>query len=266
MAWPNTGSSCKKSIARSIFPLLLTFDVYFILPQDATTNHEALVVTTHNKEKYKCMLPNIEKEEGEKTTAYTGPAPLDLVSTLFSSSTCSYRVETYWTYEVCHGSYIKQYHEDREGKTIKVHEYILGKWDKQKTNDLKEKIADGDKESEKLKTVRIEGVNMPYFEIEMSDGTFCDLSGESRTTRVLYVCYPDGKKEVFSIKETSTCNYDVIILTPTLCIHPNFNQKGSVDNTINCIPYENSPNKPKSLLMMEVENMKKILVRKMIAV
>lgn len=57
-------------------------------------------MTTHNKEKYKCILPNIEKEENQKETSYDGPTPLDLVSTLFSSATCSYRIEPYWTYEV----------------------------------------------------------------------------------------------------------------------------------------------------------------------
>lgn len=199
-------------------------------------------------------------EENEKTLAYTGAGPLDLVSTLFSSSTCSYRVESYWTYEVCHGTYIKQYHEDREGKTIKLHEYILGKWDKPKTAELRESLSEAEKRGEKLKTIKIEGVNLPYFELDMTDGTFCELSGEHRTTKVLYVCYPDGKNEVFSIKETSTCNYEVVILTPTLCIHPNFNPKGAVDNTINCTPVEGAPKKPKSLLMMELENMKKLLV------
>lgn len=218
-----------------------------------------MVVTTHNKEKYKCILPNINREEDEKNLAYTGLGPFDLVSSLFSASTCSYRVESYWTYEVCHGTYIKQYHEDREGKTIKLHEYILGKWDKTKMAELSEKLSDA--EGEKLRTIKIEGVNLPYFEMEMTDGTFCELSQEHRTTKVLYVCYPDGKNEVFSIKETSTCNYEVVILTPTLCVHPNFNPKGAVDNTINCIPLDSSPPKPKSLLMMDRDNMKKLLVR-----
>lgn len=220
-----------------------------------------MVVTTHDKEKYTCYMPNINKQEDEKNQAYTGSGPLDLISTLFSASTCSYRVESYWTYEVCHGTYIKQYHEDREGKTIKLHEYILGKWDKTKTVELRDNLSEAEKNGEKLKTIKIEGVNLPYFEMEMTDGTFCDLSDEHRTTRILYVCYPDGKNEVFSIKETSTCNYEIVILTPTLCIHPNFNPKGAVDNTISCVPLNNSPPKPKKLYIMERDNLKKLLVR-----
>ena len=30
------------------------------------------------------------------------------------------RLEHYWTYELCHGRYIRQYHEERDGKNIKV--------------------------------------------------------------------------------------------------------------------------------------------------
>ena len=35
-------------------------------------------------------------------------------------------------------------------------------------------------------------MNMPYYELVMTGGTLCDLSGLPRKTRVLYVCYPSG--------------------------------------------------------------------------
>lgn len=229
--------------------------------QTSLAEQESIMVTTHNKEKYKCLIPKVEKEESQKEAVYTGPAPLDLVSMLFSSSTCSYRMENYWTYEVCHGNYIKQYHEDRDGKVITMQEYFLGKWDKQKTADLREKLSAAEKNGEKLKTIRLDGTNVPYLELEMTDGTFCELSGDHRLTKMLYVCSPGVKSEISAIKETSTCNYEVIVSTPTLCAHPSFNPKSTDDNAINCVPVDGSPNKPKSLLMMEVDNMKKILVR-----
>jgi hypothetical protein len=41
-------------------------------------------------------------------------------------------------------------------------------------------------------TKKIESLNMPYYELTMEDGTFCELSGQPRRTTVLYVCYPAG--------------------------------------------------------------------------
>lgn len=77
-------------------------------------------------------------------------------------------MESYWTYEVCHGKYIRQYHEEREGKKIKLQEYILGKWDEKHFDRLLEKDQ---KEREDLKedtvipTKKIENSNLPYFEV-----------------------------------------------------------------------------------------------------
>ena len=110
--------------------------------------------------------------------------------------------------------------------------------------------------NEKLKYKKIDGLNLPYFEVEMADGTLCDLNNEPRMTRVLYVCYAHGKNEIYSLKETSSCNYEIVVLTPNLCLHPKYKIQETKDNEINCIPLENAPKKPKSLLAMEVESMK----------
>lgn len=91
----------------------------------------------------------------------------------------------------------------------------------------------------------------------MTDGTLCDLiNNQPRITKVLYVCYAPGKNEVYSLKEVSTCNYEVIILTPTLCAHPSFKPTVTAENNINCIPLNESPDMPKSLMTMELESLK----------
>lgn len=61
---------------------------------------------------------------------------------------------------------------------------------------------------------------MPYFAVSYSDGTLCDLTGNPRVTRVLYVCYEEGRHSVYSIKETFTCEYEIIVLSSLLCQHP----------------------------------------------
>lgn len=145
---------------------------------------------------------------------------------------------------------------------MKLQEYSLGAWTTDKTEQMQANLAANlDADEHKLKFKKIDTATLPYLEIEMTDGTYCDLNGEHRSTKVQYVCYPHGKNEVYSLKETSTCQYEVIILTPTLCPHPLFKPQETSDNNINCIPVGESPTKPRSLLMMEVDSMKKLLVR-----
>lgn len=72
--------------------------------------------------------------------------------------------------------------------------------------------------------------------MEMSDGTICDLNNEPRVTRVRYICYPHGKNEIYSLKETSTCNYEAIILTSALCMHPAFVPEVNAESMLNCVP------------------------------
>lgn len=110
--------------------------------------------------------------------------------------------------------------------------------------------------NEKLKYKKIDGLQLPYFEIEMVDGTLCDINQEPRVTRVLYVCYAHGKNEIYSLKETSTCNYEFVVLTPNLCLHPKYKIQETKENAINCVPVDNAPKKPKALLALEVESMK----------
>nr|KAF6328743.1 endoplasmic reticulum lectin 1 [Pipistrellus kuhlii] len=73
-----------------------------------------VIMTTPHKEKYKCILPLVTGGDEEEEKDYKGPNPRELLEPLFKQSSCSYRIESYWTYEVCHGKHIRQYHEEKE--------------------------------------------------------------------------------------------------------------------------------------------------------
>jgi endoplasmic reticulum lectin 1 len=45
------------------------------------------------------------------------------------------------------------------------------------TAELRKKLEAN--KNEKLKYKKIDGLNLPYFEVEMIDGTVCDLNNES---------------------------------------------------------------------------------------
>ncbi|XP_045495294.1 endoplasmic reticulum lectin 1 isoform X1 [Colias croceus] len=218
--------------------------------------NEILQVTTTQKEQYECHIPILQSKVTNSIEDYDGPTPFELLKPIFSQKICSYRLESYWSYEVCHGRHVRQYHEDREGKQAKTHEYYLGRWSDEDHLKLAEDIKAAQESREKLKTTKVEGITLPYVEMVMTEGSMCDLSGQPRKTRVLYVCYTHGKHEIYSMKETTTCEYEIIILSGLLCDHPQFKSKDVSENEINCLPIGDAPKKPRNLLKSEVESLK----------
>lgn len=149
---------------------------------------------------------------------------------------------------------MRQYHEEREGKNVKFQEYYLGKWSEEKTELAKktwelERKADG---KPKYKTLKIDNTRYPYFEMEFTDGTMCDIIDAPRTTMVRYVCYPHGKDDIYSFKETSSCNYEAIILTSSLCAIPAFHAEETKEISIKCFNSQTDPHKPISMLRQEL--------------
>jgi XTP3-transactivated gene B protein-like protein len=135
-------------------------------------------------------------------------------------------------------------------------EYFLGKYNMPISDDYLKKMQNWSQEKSKT-TVQIDGVQMPYIEINMTDGTLCDLNNQPRFTRVLYVCNEQSKHELYSIKETYTCEYEAIVLTPFLCLHSDFKVDSASDLDINCFAMDNSPLKPEGYLEFEVDNRSK---------
>uniref|UniRef100_A0A3B5LPS4 Endoplasmic reticulum lectin n=1 Tax=Xiphophorus couchianus TaxID=32473 RepID=A0A3B5LPS4_9TELE len=199
-----------------------------------------VIMTTTEKEKYKCLLPSLDDDKG-----YGGPSPGELLEPLFKRSSCSYRIESYWTYEVCHGKHVRQYHEEKEtGQKISVQEYYLGNMDQ------KSQSAD----TGGVPTKNIEGQLTPYYSVKMGYGTPCTLKQNlPRSTSVLYVCHPEAKHEILSIAEVTTCEYEVVVLTPLLCTHPKYRFKSSPVNAIFCQAMEGSPLQPQRLTQLDKE-------------
>ncbi|XP_043992467.1 endoplasmic reticulum lectin 1 [Gambusia affinis] len=218
-----------------------------------------VIMTTTEKEKYKCLLPSLANGEEDDDKGYGGPSPGELLEPLFKRSSCSYRIESYWTYEVCHGKHVRQYHEEKEtGQKISVQEYYLGNMDQRSQS----ADTDQDEERENAKTAsqtevptkNIEGQLTPYYSVEMGYGTPCTLKQNlPRSTSVLYVCHPEAKHEILSIAEVTTCEYEVVVLTPLLCTHPKYRFKSSPVNAIFCQALEGSPLQPQRLTQLDKE-------------
>lgn len=71
-----------------------------LLPDEEETAQEFITITSSHQEKYKCAIPLIVEKEANQEVKYTGPSALELLSPLFTQSICSFKLESYWTYEV----------------------------------------------------------------------------------------------------------------------------------------------------------------------
>ncbi|KAM5164866.1 endoplasmic reticulum lectin 1 [Mantella aurantiaca] len=210
-----------------------------------------IIMTTADKETYKCLLPLTASDNREEERDYKGPTPAELLEPLFRQTSCSYRIESYWTYEVCHGKHIRQYHEEKEAGQTNVQEYYLGNMVKKSSRDAGDKgeKTEGNRD---IPSKNIEGQMTPYFPVEMTDGTPCSLKQHlPRSSTVMYICHPDAKHEILSVAEIITCEYEVIILTPLLCSHPKYRFKTSPINDIFCQSLPGSPLRPQSLEKLE---------------
>ncbi|XP_056617375.1 endoplasmic reticulum lectin 1 isoform X1 [Triplophysa dalaica] len=223
---------------------------------------EYVIMTTAEKEKYKCLLPSLSGSNEDDVKEYSGSSPAKLLEPLFKQSSCSYRIESYWTYEVCHGKHVRQYHEDKEtGQKTNVQEYYLGTMKKSdgaesETETEKSETSDteGSDANTEVPTKNIEGQLTPYYPVEMGHGTECSLrQNHPRSTTVLYVCHPEAKHEILTIAEVLTCQYEVVVLTPLICPHPKFRFKSSPVNDIFCQALGGSPLRPQSLSKLDRE-------------
>uniref|UniRef100_A0AAQ6IGZ2 Endoplasmic reticulum lectin n=1 Tax=Anabas testudineus TaxID=64144 RepID=A0AAQ6IGZ2_ANATE len=221
----------------------------FTLPTSGAlySEDDFVIMTTTEKEKYKCLLPSLTSGDEDDIKEYSGPSPGELLEPLFKRSSCSYRIESYWTYEVCHGKHIRQYHEEKEtSQKISVQEYYLGNM-AQKSQSTE--AGEQEMSNQQVPTKNIEGQLTPYYSMEMGNGTPCVLKqNQPRATSVLYVCHPEAKHEILSVAEVTTCEYEVVVLTPLLCAHPKYRFKSSPVNTIFCQALAGSPLRPQRLV------------------
>ncbi|XP_019726125.1 endoplasmic reticulum lectin 1 [Hippocampus comes] len=231
----------------------------FTLPTSGGLYNEDnfVIMTTVEKEKYKCLLPSLTSGEEDDDKEYRGPSPSEFLEPLFKRSSCSYRIESYWTYEVCHGKHVRQYHEEKEtGQKISVQEYFLGNLAGKRKSKEMAKIEETDTTPSASETEvpskNIEGQLTPYYSLEMGNGTPCELKQNvPRSTSVLYVCHPEAKHEILSIAEVTTCEYEVVVLTPLLCAHPKYRFKSSPVNAIFCQALAGSPPRPQRLTQLD---------------
>eukprot|EP00045_Choanoeca_perplexa_P010741 m.111152 g.111152 ORF g.111152 m.111152 type:complete len:457 (-) comp15376_c0_seq1:839-2209(-) len=215
-------------------------------------------IKTSSSEEYECFLPKStdaddgddQAESGDDGLSGTTPAhPIQLLQPL--SGTCLFRLEPYWTYEVCIGKHVRQFHEEKYTvggkKKTKVTEFYLGR---------STVAAQGEDEivgPADVKHMTMDEEELAYFGRLYPKGDKCDLTGEPRQTEVRYVCDETTRHSVVAFAETSTCRYQITVATLLLCDNPNYVEEEPEVAGITCKALNGAPGKPTALTELEAE-------------
>lgn len=246
------------------------------LNSDEIFNEDSVVdIATNSNQRYKCIVPDqvdklsnfdysarnsssdSEQDDQDKTQEKN---PYKLLEPLSKKNTCSVKYEAYWIYELCHGKFLRQYHEEGARFQSKIsQEYYLGRMEPEQIALQEEEYMREFTEAEKAglssrPTILINGHHKPYITFNMTGGTACDLTKRSRAARILYVCNEEPKLELYSIKEVSTCEYEAIVLSPLLCQHKDFKVDTTTQHEIRCYSVDGSPTKPEKTLEPEEDD------------
>eukprot|EP01138_Halocafeteria_seosinensis_P012184 gb/GECG01012452.1/.p1 GENE.gb/GECG01012452.1/~~gb/GECG01012452.1/.p1 ORF type:complete len:567 (+),score=65.35 gb/GECG01012452.1/:1-1701(+) len=167
------------------------------------------------------------------------------------NGSCSSLNKGWWTYEVCLGSHVKQFHQ--EGKSI-VSQFLLGKFNK--TVDTY--VDEGDPSMRLPSNSRLARNQPPEYlpaAVQKFDqGTLCDISNAPRQAEVRIQCGV-GHFVVTSIKEIRTCQYMIFVTSSHVCEHPALKQVEQLEipesANINCVPSSTFEQYKTSLLQDE---------------
>ncbi|CAK9305101.1 unnamed protein product [Gordionus sp. m RMFG-2023] len=106
----------------------IKWDIPHILPKIVSKNDVVVMRTPHNEE-YNCLIDEMRIFENKSEIKHE--SPITYMSKLFIQPICSFKIESFWIYEICHGKFFMQYHEEKIGNKIDKQEYILGYFPKE---------------------------------------------------------------------------------------------------------------------------------------
>lgn len=220
------------------------------------TEDDIINITTRNKERYKCIVPSDREQldftssaKNSSSDAEGAQTPMRYLYPLLKGNLCSLKFEMFWVYELCHGKFLRQFHEESGKQKKLTQDYYLGVMDedqlKAHEEEYKSQSAELEKSGDSRPKIMIDGHYRPYVQYNMTDGTKCDLTKKPRVARVLYVCNGDDRKhELYSIKEVSTCEYEAIVITSLLCKHKDFKVDTNAPSDIECYSIGDAPKDP----------------------
>lgn len=197
------------------------------------TPESTVMMTNKFGQKYRCALPILANPETDQDQLEDNvPQTLDEFMDSLKKALepmefglCLTKTQDWWTYELCPGRSIKQYHLNMgkvEGDVIN-----LGNFERNQEWTDSERLDSVNPKHHKQYftngTVRTSLVKNQFTFISLSSFQVCDLTGRLRRSEVRLFCDESaGADKLVVVHEPSSCEYEIKVHTRRLCNIPEF--------------------------------------------
>ncbi|XP_069509716.1 protein OS-9 isoform X2 [Ambystoma mexicanum] len=172
-------------------------------------SEDIVLVSSKYKQSYECRLPALavkfHQDRDEDPQSYSGEGISDLLKPM-EAAPCLVKTKDWWTYELCYGKHVQQYHmEDLE---VKGDVLYLGYYQ-----------SEFDWNNETAKASKHHRLKRYHSQLYVN-GSKCDLNGRTRESEVRYVCEEGAGDYIARIDEPQSCTYVLTVHTTRICHHP----------------------------------------------
>lgn len=197
------------------------------LTDSESKNGEIIRLRMENGTQFDCRLVDDEQKETEvdvdpETIIQEARKVLDA-----SPEWCTYRIEGWWTYEVCYNKKVRQYHVDEKNGNAVASDFLLGRY----SDPLGNLSIKNDKNASIWNSIDSGDF---YVADICEEGDVCDLEevggplGMKRTVEVRYYCGTSARPMLVDVKEPQSCHYIFDVRMSSLCSVPGLSSKVKV--------------------------------------
>ncbi|XP_069086950.1 protein OS-9 isoform X2 [Pleurodeles waltl] len=170
---------------------------------------DIVLVSSKYKQAYECRLPALavkfHHDRDEDQQRYSGQGISDLLKPM-ETAPCLIKTKDWWTYELCYGKHIQQYH--MEELEVKGDVLYLGYYQ-----------SEFDWNNETAKATKHHRLKRYHSQLYVN-GSKCDLNGRTREAEVRFVCEEGSGDYIARIDEPQSCAYVLTVHTTRICHHP----------------------------------------------
>lgn len=152
----------------------------------------------------------------QRARDHTTEAEAEVFAALEGS--CTEMTQGFWTYEVCHGREVRQFHVDMQEKAKAQQLRSQGKLAPPVAREPDWSLGRVDKARKQQRLTPPAGTGARYFTSHFfKGGQRCDETGTGRTTEVQYLCCDGADNTIVTVEEPSPCKYKIQLCLQSAC-------------------------------------------------